>query len=66
MSNPVHYDSETKTWSGPSVPYPFGNASVGELIYDNLIANLSHVAQVSDVIWIQEIKLVHEFFRTID
>lgn len=47
MSTAVHFDSETKTWSGPSVPYTFGNSGVGELIFDNLKNNLSHVAQVS-------------------
>lgn len=47
MSSKVTYDSKTKTWSGPKVPYPFGNASVGELIFDNLKKNLDFVCQVS-------------------
>lgn len=53
MSNPVHFNSETKTWSGPSVPYPFGCSGVGELIFGNLKNNLSHIGQVSDLYCIE-------------
>uniref|UniRef100_A0A336LJI2 CSON003339 protein n=1 Tax=Culicoides sonorensis TaxID=179676 RepID=A0A336LJI2_CULSO len=48
MSNRVEFNSETKTWSGPKVPYPFGNKSTGQVIYESMKTNLNHICQVSD------------------
>lgn len=48
MKNIFTYESETKTWKGASVPYPFGNQSVTEIIYEKMTEDLEHICQISD------------------
>lgn len=45
----VVFNPSTKIWSGPSVTYPYGNKSVGEVIYETLLSDLDHVSQVTIV-----------------
>ncbi|XP_063703556.1 uncharacterized protein LOC134833232 [Culicoides brevitarsis] len=44
----VEYDPVTKIWKGPEVEYAFGNKSVAEVGYAELLKDLNHVCQISD------------------
>ncbi|XP_063703889.1 uncharacterized protein LOC134833496 [Culicoides brevitarsis] len=46
--NKVSFNSETKIWSGSPFVYPFGNESVGEVIFEKLSQDLNHIAQISE------------------
>lgn len=40
------FDPETKIWKGATVPYPFGEKGVAQVVFENMKANLQHICQV--------------------
>lgn len=46
--NNITYDSYSKTWSGPTVSYPYGTDGIGEVAFEKMRNNLQHVCQISD------------------
>uniref|UniRef100_A0A336M3Q0 CSON011633 protein n=1 Tax=Culicoides sonorensis TaxID=179676 RepID=A0A336M3Q0_CULSO len=47
-TNKIKFDPINKIWSGPPVTYPYGNQSVGEIVFKCMMQNLDHVCQISD------------------
>lgn len=42
------YETETKTWKGASVPYPFEGQGVTDIAFSKMSQNLDHICQISD------------------
>lgn len=43
------FDPETKIWKGATVPYPFGEKGVAQVVFENMKANLQHICQVKNL-----------------